>query len=302
MEIRINNRFCLGRKIGSGSFGEIFMGKDLQYDLEVSVKLEHNKAKHPQLLHESRVYQILQGGPGIPDFYWFGTEGNYNVLVTELLGPSLEDLFNYCGRTFSVKTTLLIAEQMIARLEFIHAKNLLHRDVKPENFLMGLGRKHITMHIIDFGLAKKYKDPKNNAHIPYVEGKSLTGTARYASVNTHVGIEQSRRDDLEGVAYVLFYFLRGSLPWQGSNIQNKKEKYDMIKDLKLATMPEELGRGFPEEFARLLEYVRALRFDERPDYAYWKKAFKDRLSAEGHRNDFLYDWILLSSQNDEDEQ
>ena len=101
---------------------------------------------------------------------------------------------------------------MISRIEYIHAKNLIHRDVKPENFLMGLARKHTILYIIDYGLAKKYKDPKTNVHIPYIDGKSLTGTARYASINTHLGIEQSRRDDLEGIAYVLLYFLRGMLP------------------------------------------------------------------------------------------
>ncbi|OMJ82580.1 hypothetical protein SteCoe_16690 [Stentor coeruleus] len=300
MEIHISGKYSLGRKIGSGSFGEIFMGKDLTNDMEVSIKLEHSQAKHAQLLHESRIYQILQGGPGIPEFYWFGNEGAFNILITELLGPSLEDLFNFCQRKFSVKTVLMIADQMISRLEYIHAKNLIHRDVKPENFLMGLGRKHTILYTIDYGLAKKYKDPKTNVHIPYLEGKSLTGTARYASVNTHLGIEQSRRDDLEGAAYVLFYFLRGNLPWQGFTMQNKKEKYDMIKDLKIATLPEHLSQGFPDEFGKLLSYTRGLRFDERPDYAYLKKLFRDRMIQESYRNDFIYDWIILASRQDED--
>ena len=187
------------------------------------------------------------------------------------------------------------------RLEYIHAKNLLHRDVKPENFLMGLGRKHTILYIIDYGLAKKYKDPKNNIHIPYIEGKSLTGTARYASINTHLGIEQSRRDDLEGIAYVLIYFLRGSLPWQGFTVINKKEKYNMIKELKISSQPESLCQGFPEEFAKLLTYARSLQFDERPDYAFLKKIFRDRMIAENYANDFLFDWVILSSVNDEEQ-
>ena len=299
MEIRISNKYSLGRRIGSGSFGEIFLGKDLQSEQEVSIKLENLSTKHAQLLHESRIYQILQGGPGIPEFYWFGTENNFNILVTELLGPSLEDLFNFCGRKFSIKTVLMIAEQMISRLEYIHAKNLIHRDVKPENFLMGLGRKHTILYVIDYGLAKKYKDPKTNVHIPYIEGKNLTGTARYASISTHMGIEQSRRDDLEGIAYVLFYFLTGCLPWQGFALENKKEKYDRIKEYKIATQPEQLGAELPVEFSKFLEYTRALRFDERPDYAYLKKLFKDRMNAEKYRMDYVYDWILLASNDEE---
>ena len=299
MEIRISNKYALSRRIGSGSFGEIFLGKDLQSNTEVSIKLESLSSKHAQLLHESRIYQILQNGPGIPEFFWFGTEGNYNILVTELLGPSLEDLFNFCNRKFSIKTILMIADQMLNRLEYVHAKNLIHRDVKPENFLMGLGRKHTILYVIDYGLAKKYKDPKNNVHIPYIEGKNLTGTARYASINTHMGIEQSRRDDLEGMAYVLFYLMRGSLPWQGFAVESKKEKYDMIKDYKIATQPEQLSSGYPIEFSKFLAYTRALRFDERPDYAYIKKLFRDRMAADKYRLDCVFDWVVQASNEEE---
>ncbi|KAG0485069.1 hypothetical protein HPP92_009148 [Vanilla planifolia] len=215
MEPRVGNKFRVSRKIGSGSFGEIYLGYHLQTNEEVAIKFENVKTKHPQLLYESKIYRILQGGTGIPNVKWFGVEGDYNVLVMDLLGSSLEDLFNFCSRKLSLKTVLMLADQMINRVEFVHSKSFLHRDIKPDNFLVGSGRRANQVYIIDFGLAKKYRDSSNHQHIPYRENKNLTGTARYASMNTHLGIEQSRRDDLESLGYVLMYFLRGSLPWQG---------------------------------------------------------------------------------------
>ncbi len=145
-------------------------------------------------------------------------------MVMELLGPSLEDLFDYCKRKFSVKTMLMVADQMVQRMEFLHNKGFLHRDIKPDNFLIGLGKKQHIVYCIDFGLAKRYKDSRSGEHIPYRDGKSLTGTARYASANCHLGVEQARRDDLESVGFVLVYFLKGKLPWQGLQTKNKKGK------------------------------------------------------------------------------
>ena len=150
---------------------------------------------------------------GIPSVHWFGVEGDYNCMVMDLLGPSLEDLFSFCKRKFSLKTVLMLGDQMVQRLEYMHNNHFIHRDMKPDNFLVGVGKKQQLLYMIDYGLAKRYREPKTGDHIPYRDNKSLTGTARYASVNTHLGIEQSRRDDLESIAYILIYFLKGSLPW-----------------------------------------------------------------------------------------
>jgi len=224
-------------------------------------------------------------------------------MVLDLLGPSLEDLFSMCNRRFSMKTVLMLADQMISRVEFFHAKNFLHRDIKPDNFLIGLGKRANQIFIIDFGLAKKYRDPKTQQHIPYREGKSLTGTARYAAVNTHMGIEQSRRDDIEGLGFVFMYFLRGSLPWMGIRAHSKKEKYDLIMQRKLDTRNEVLCQGFPQEFTTYMNYARGLRFEERPDYAYLKRMFKDLFFRENYQYDFIYDWTILNfnknSRNEE---
>ncbi|KDO53216.1 hypothetical protein CISIN_1g011819mg [Citrus sinensis] len=264
MEPRVGNKFRLGRKIGSGSFGEIYLGTNIQTNEEVAIKLENVKTKHPQLLYESKLYRILQGGTGIPNVRWFGVEGDYNVLVMDLLGPSLEDLFNFCSRKLSLKTVLMLADQMV--------------------------------YIIDFGLAKKYRDTSTHQHIPYRENKNLTGTARYASMNTHLGIEQSRRDDLESLGYVLMYFLRGSLPWQGLKAGTKKQKYEKISEKKVSTSIEALCRGYPTEFASYFHYCRSLRFDDKPDYAYLKRIFRDLFIREGFQFDYVFDWTILKYQ------
>ena len=178
-EFIVGGKYRLVRKIGSGSFGDIYLGINITNGEEVAVKLESVKARHPQLLYESKLYKILQGGVGIPHIRWYGVERDYNVLVMDLLGPSLEDLFNFCSRRFTMKTVLMLADQMIGRIEYVHNKNFIHRDIKPDNFLMGIGRHCNKLFLIDFGLAKKYRDNRTRQHIPYREDKNLTGTARY---------------------------------------------------------------------------------------------------------------------------
>lgn len=293
MELRVGNKYRLGRKIGSGSFGDIYLGTNITTGEEVAIKLECIKTKHPQLHIESKFYKMMQGGVGIPLIKWCGSEGDYNVMVMELLGPSLEDLFNFCNRKFSLKTVLLLADQLVSRVEYIHSKNFIHRDIKPDNFLMGLGKKGNLVYIIDFGLAKKYRDSRTHSHIPYRENKNLTGTARYASINTHLGIEQSRRDDLESLGYVLMYFNRGSLPWQGLRAATKRQKYERISEKKMSTPIEELCRSFPSEFATYLNYCRSMRFDEKPDYSYLRQLLRNLFHRQGFTYDYVFDWNML---------
>ncbi|XP_039789131.1 casein kinase 1-like protein 3 isoform X3 [Panicum virgatum] len=293
MDRIVGSKYKLGRKIGSGSFGEIYLATHVDTYEIVAVKIESSKTNHPQLLYEAKLYNALQGGTGIANIKWCGIDGDENILVIDLLGPSLEDLFVYCGRRFSLKTVLMLADQIITRIEFMHSKGYLHRDIKPDNFLMGLGRKANQVYVIDFGLAKRYRDSTTNRHIPYRENKNLTGTARYASRNTHLGIEQSRRDDLESIGYVLLYFLRGSLPWQGLKAATKKQKYDKISEKKLSTPIEALCKSHPVEFASYFHYCHSLTFDQRPDYSFLRRLFRDLFDREGYQFDYVYDWTLL---------
>lgn len=211
----------------------------------------------------------------------------------DLLGPSLEDLFGYCSRHFSVKTVLMLADQMIDRIEYVHSKLLIHRDIKPDNFLMGRGRLCNKLYLIDFGLAKRYRDRRTKQHIFYRHDKNLTGTARYASINAHFGIEQSRRDDMESIGYVLMYFNRGSLPWQGLKAATKKQKYERISQKKLSTPIEVLCKGFPTEFAMYLNYCRGMRFEDAPDYMYLRQLFRILLRTLDRNFDYTFDWTIL---------
>lgn len=295
-ELRVGGKYRMGRKLGSGSFGVVYMGINVSTGEEVAIKLESNKCRHPQLLYEAKLYKNLAGGVGIPKVHWYGVEGDYNVMVIDMLGPSLEDLFGFCNHKFCLKTVLMLADQMITRVEYLHSRNIIHRDIKPENFLIGLGKRSDQVHIIDFGLAKKYRDSKTQQHIPYREGKALTGTARYVSINTHLGIEQSRRDDLESVGYVLMYFNRGTLPWQGLKANTKQRKYEKIMQNKMSTPVEVLCRNFPSEFVAYLDYCRKLRFEDRPDYTHLRRLLKDTFFRERYQYDFLFDWKILNLQ------
>ncbi|XP_043828274.1 casein kinase I-like [Dromiciops gliroides] len=295
-ELVFGGKYKLVRKIGNGSFGDIFLAVNINSGEEVAVKLESQTSRHPQLFFEAKLYKILQGGSGIAHMRWYGREKGHNVLVMDLLGPSLEELFNICSRRFTMKTVLMLADQMISRIQYIHAKNFIHRDIKPDNFLIGTGRHRNKLFIIDFGLAKKYRDSKTKEHIPYRKDKNLTGTARYASINAHLGIEQSRGDDMESLGYVLMYFNRTSLPWQGLKAATRKQKYEKIIEKKMSIPVESLCSGFPSEFTTYLSYCRALRFEEPPDYFYLRQLFRTLFKSMNYQYDYLYDWTLLKQK------
>lgn len=288
-------KFQNHKKNKSGSFGEIFQAINILNNEYLAIKVEKKSIKHPKLLFEAKLYTYLHKDyytldKGIPKVYLYTTEGDFNLMVMDLLGPSLEQLLVFCGYRFSIKTVLMIADQVLTRIQYLHSKHFLHRDLKPDNLLIGLGKKAHKVFLIDLGLAKKFS--QNGVHLPWKENKDLVGTARFASLNTHLGYEQSRRDDLESLGYLLIYFLKGCLPWQNVSAQDKKEKYEKIKDIKMKTTVKELCDGLPYEFELYLQYCRELNFDQEPNYDYLKGLFKKVFIVNNFDFDFIYDWNL----------
>ena len=209
----------------------------------------------------------------------------------ELLGKSLEDIFQSQQKKFTLKTVCMIGIQMLDRLEFIHSKNIIHRDIKPDNFVLGLDNKSHIIYILDFGLSKKFRSSRTHQHIKFSVNKKLTGTARYASINALRGCEQSRRDDLEAIGYVLMYFLRGSLPWQGLHVNKGEDRYKKILVKKKGTSAEELCKTFPNEFAEYINYTRNLEFEADPDYKFLRGLLTTVLEKQKCGFDFYYDWL-----------
>lgn len=294
-----SKRFLVGKQFGGGAFGQLFEGVDKRSGRRVAIKLESRTAKHPQILYEARIYGILNGCKGVPEMVWSGPDGNHNVLVMELLGWNLEQLFTRCGRRFSLKTVLMLADSLLYRVQLIHEKGFVHRDIKPDNFVFGTGDRAKHLYIIDFGLAKAYRTVEGN-HIPFRDDKSLTGTPRYASAGAHAGHEQGRRDDLEAVGYVLLYFLQGSLPWQHAAKTAKKgtskhERYDYIGKIKSSMTLEAMCLGAPNAFKDYLVRCRALAFDECPDYASLRNVFRALYHQNGFSRDNVFDWDVLTS-------
>ena len=282
------HKYLIMKKLGEGSFGSVYSAKE--NDNLYAIKFE-NKNKGQNLLEKEAYIMSYLNGPRIPSVKSFGYSGDNNVLIMELMGKSLEDLFeNSMNKKMSIRCVCNLGYQMIEIMEYIHNKHIIHRDIKPDNFVMGRDAKKKQLFLLDFGLSKKYRSSSTLKHYPLIKRKKLTGTARYASINALNGITQSRRDDLEAIGYVLMYFLKGRLPWQGMVNKNKEQRYLKIMETKRDTTPEELCKGFPVEFERYVSYTRNLEYEQDPDYEMLKNLFLKVLKDEGYTLDYYYDW------------
>jgi serine/threonine protein kinase len=282
----VEGKYKVERKLGEGSFGKIFAGLNCNTGESVAIKIEKT-SESSVLRNEAKMYKLLDGCQGIPRLRTYGVEGKFNYMVMDLLGESLESIRLQCGGRISLKSVIALGIQMIKRIETIHNIGIVHRDIKPDNFL--LKPDGTILHLIDFGLARRYLN-HSDEHIQPDTGRKLTGTARYASLNVHNGITPSRRDDLESIGYVMLYLLSGDLPWQSIRSQNKDERYKAIGDYKRTHSLWDLFAGYPGEFIIYLTYCRSLQFDEDPDYNYLKNLFGNLYKHNGFTADNLYDW------------
>jgi len=294
------NKYKITKKIGQGSFGRIYEGINLKTEELYAIKIEEI-CENTQLLEKEAIFLYYLKGPGIPTIHLYDSIEDYHILIESLLGKSLEVLFTESFNNFSIKDISMIGIQILNRLEYIHNKFVIHRDIKPDNFVIGLNSDNKNIYIIDFGLAKKYRSSKTLEHIKFRLTKKLTGTTRYASINALRGGEQSRKDDLESLSYMLFYFLRGNLPWQGAKGLTKVEKYRKIFKIKQSTDPNELCQNFPEEFKIFLLYVRNLEFEENPDYDYCRGLFETIIRKLNDKVDYNFSWCKDSIKNNKNE-
>ena len=278
------------KKIGKGAFSEIFSAINIETKEKVALKLEKRNIKNKYL--DTECYLLFSvKGLGIPKVLSFGHNKEYDILVMPLLGKSLQELYIYKNKNFEFKDICLIAIQILDRIQMIHFKKIIHRDIKPENFLIGINDPHI-IYLIDFGLSKKYKSSKTGKHIKFVDVKKFTGTLRYGSINSLKLKEQSRRDDLESIGYMLIYLIKGSLPWMGIKVINKKESYMNLAKIKKDIEPEKLCQNLPIEFVEYIKYVRDLQFEENPDYSYLKSLFGRMLKKRGYNDKFInFSWV-----------
>lgn len=285
----INKRFVIRKFLGGGSFGRVYESEDTEKCQIIALKFELDNPD-PQLPNEYRCYKALEGCPYVPKAYDMFQYKKANVLAMDKMGPSLERLFKHCGKKFSLKTTLSIADQMIRTLEYLHNSGLLHRDIKPHNFLVGSHENYRRVFIIDFGISMKYINERTKEQVMFTSNNGLVGTAVYASINAHLGEQQSPRDDLESVMYTLIRFLKGSLPWQHLKEKNIAKRNEKITQIKMQTTSEVLCQGIPPEFKNIYDYIRKLNFNERPKYSWIRQTFKNLFIKEGFVEDGIFDW------------
>lgn len=287
------NYIChLNNVIGSGTFGKVLYGTSLDQKHEYAIKFEKSNVKSTVIEQEYLIYKSLQQHEGIPRVSWMGEYKKYKLMIMELLGPSLDKFFTACNKLFSTLTVSLIGDQMVRRLHYVHSKGFVHRDIKPNNFMLGRFSRSMDcinekiVYIIDFGLSKEYIDPETKLHYPFKDARRFIGTPRYASIGTHLGYKQSRRDDLESIAYILIYFILGELPWQGIKAKSKAEKKEKIKEMKMAVNFAE-NKKIPKELISLLNYTKNLKYEEKPDYQFIYKLL-EKMQSENSIDGYDY--------------
>lgn len=285
------DKYIILEHIGKGAFGDVYKATNISNNKNVAMKVEKRQKYMTRLLPEYKIYCKLFSRncrKYVPRVYEFLQTDDFNIITMELLGSSLEDIFNSLNKKFSLSTVLFLGISILKSIEQVHRAGFIHRDIKPNNFLTGYTNKQ-NIYLTDFGLSKEFITP-NQTHIKETFNHSIVGTARYSSINMHLGFEPSRRDDLESIGYMLIYFANGKLPWQGvCKDKNKQSIFESIGNVKLSISIENLCENLPLCFANYLKYCRNLQFSEKPNYSYLIKLFANTIQI----NNFncMYEWM-----------
>ena len=289
----------LSKKLGEGAFGKIYECQNIKNKQTYAAKIEYHSAPNPQLYQESKIMTEMKGKLGFPTCYQVIYLKQELVMVTDLLGPNIQDIMdNIEGKKFTMKSTLILTEQMLKRLRDLHEKGIIHRDMKPENFVIGKGKNEKLIYMIDFGLSRHYLIEKTQQHIPMKSDRAIVGTLRYISMNCHEGLEVSRRDDLESLAYMMIHFVIGELPWMGIKAKSLGEKYKRVYEKKQETVPDEICKILPDEMKNFLQHILNLEFEEKPNYDYLEGLIKSLKSKYGFKNDDNFEWLDPSIKGD----
>ena len=292
----IFKKYSVSKKITTGAFSEIYSGINIINKEKVAIKIEKRNLMNKYL--ESECYTLFSlNNIGIPKVLSFGHNKEYNILVMPLLGKSLLDIFISNNSNYEFKDICLIGIQVIERIQWVHSRSIIHRDIKPDNFLIGLNDPYL-IYLIDFGLSKKYKSTKTGKHIQISELKKFTGSIMFASANSLKLLEQSRRDDLESIGYMIIYLMQGNLPWQKIRVVNKKESYLKVARIKRYFTPEKLCKDLPKEITEYMRYVKNLKFEEEPNYAYLRNLFVQMMEKQGFEGGtYFFSWVNLNNMN-----
>jgi serine/threonine protein kinase len=274
----IDGKYILIEKINEGSFGCIFKCKNIRTNEFDAFKLENKNSQYKTLKNEAKIYQYLGKLDGFPSLKWYGTTDKYNYMIIDLLDSSLVNIIQKYGN-LSFKSVLLIGLQMFKRIKDLHSKELLHRDLKPDNFMVGLGNQSNKIYLIDFSFCKTYMHKQK--HIDEKRINKLIGTPNYVSLNVHNGIEPSRRDDIESIIYILLYCLCGYIPWNNCQINDIYEKKQKLV----------VTYSVPSFIRVLLTYTRSLKFKDAPDYEYMCGVIKKEFNENNLGNPSDFEWV-----------
>ena len=285
----IFGKYSIKYLISKGSFGEVYLGTNVLNNKDYAIKMERT-SKGESLLKEEAYVLLFLKGPGLPNVITFGISGRYHILIENLLGKSIYNIWLEKEKKFNIKDTCMFAIQALERVEYVHSKNYLHRDIKPANFLVG-NPDQSQIYLIDFGNARKYRSSRTGKHLPFSRNYKIYGTTIFLSLNVLKGIEQTRKDELESLGLVIIYLYKGYLPWSNYKFKDIFQALEKIKAIKENLSMKQLCHGLPIEMFEYMNYIKNMSFEDTPDYRYLQSLFLNILKKIGEKNDLFFSWV-----------